>query len=85
VNGATGGIGFTSGAAHSNGTTNLIAGPSNAPPGGITSPFYPGGATYGYGSGWWTSPSGFGYVAIVPAAGTFGPVSVGVDARLVVI
>ena len=85
INGATGGIGFTSGAAHSNGTTNLVAGPSNAPPGGITSPFYPGGFTYGYGAANASIPAGFGYVAIVPAAGTFGPVSVGVDARLVVI
>jgi hypothetical protein len=85
VNGATGGIGFTSGAAHSNGTTNLTVGPSNAPPGGITSPFYPGGVTFGYGAGYNTTPAGTGYVAIVPAAGTYGPVSVGVDARLVVI
>ena len=85
INGATGGIGFTSGAAHSNGTTVLQAGPSNAAPGGLTSPFYPGAAIYGYGSSSNGFPAGFGYVAIVPAAGTFGPVSVGVDARLVVI
>jgi hypothetical protein len=85
VNGATGGVGFTSGVVHSNGTTNQQVGPSNAPPGGLTSPFYPGGVTYGYGAGYNTSPAGFGYVAIVPAAGSYGPVNIGVDARLLVI
>jgi hypothetical protein len=85
INGATGGIGFTSGVAHSNGTTNQQVGPSNAPPGGLTSPFYPGGLVYGYGAGSNGSPSGFGYVAIVPAAGSYGPVNIGVDARLLVI
>jgi hypothetical protein len=85
VNGATGGIGLTSGAAYSNGTTILQPGASNAAPGGLTSPFYPGGSTYGYGYGTYNALSGYGYVAIVPAAGTYGPVSVGVDARLLVI
>jgi len=83
VNGATGGIGFTSGASFANGTTLLQTGPSNVPPGGITSPFFPGG-TIGYGSNSYNNGNG-GAVVIVPAVGTFGPVSVGVDARLVVI
>jgi len=83
VNGATGGIGFTSGASFANGTTNPTNGPSNVPPGGITSPFYPGG-TIGYGINIYNSGT-HGAVVIVPAVGTFGPVSVGVDARLVVI
>ena len=83
VNGATGGIGFTSGASFANGTTVLQAGPSNAPPGGTTSPFFPGGLV-GYGSNLYNNGNG-GAVVIVPAVGTFGPVSVGVDARLVVI
>ena len=83
VNGATGGIGFTSGASFANGTTNPTNGASNAPPGGVTSPFYPGGVV-GYGNNTYNTGNG-GAVIIVPAVGTFGPVSVGVDARLVVI
>ena len=83
VNGATGGIGFTSGANYSNGTQATINGPSNAAPGGITNPYYPG-ALYGYGCNV-RDQLGPGVTVIVPMVGTFGPVSVGVDARLVVI
>ena len=83
VNGATGGIGFTSGASFANGTTVMTTGPTIAPPGGTTSPFFPGGVI-GHGSNT-INNSGPGCVVIVPAVGTFGPVSVGVDARLVVI
>jgi len=83
INGATGGIGFTSGASFANGTTSQVNGVSNAPPGGVTSPYYPGGLI-GYGSNTYNAGNG-GAVVIVPAVGTFGPVSVGVDARLVVI
>jgi len=84
INGATGGIGFTSGASFSNGTTVQVTGPTLAPPGGITSPFYPGGVV-GYGNNNVNNSTNGGAVVIVPAVGTFGPVSVGVDARLVVI
>jgi hypothetical protein len=84
VNGATGGIGFTSGAAYSNGTTVQVTGPTLAAPGGTTSPYYPGG-TVGYGNNFINSTTYGGAVVIVPAVGTFGPVSVGVDARLLVI
>jgi len=83
VNGATGGIGFTSGASFANGTTVLTTGPTIAAPGGITSPFFPGGLI-GYGTNL-NNQTNPGCVVIVPAVGTFGPVSVGVDARLVVI
>lgn len=84
VNGATGGIGFTSGASFANGTTVLTTGATIAPPGGSTNPFYPGGVT-GYGNNQINQQTYGGAVIIVPAVGTFGPVSVGVDARLVVI
>jgi hypothetical protein len=84
VNGATGGTGFTSGAAYANGTTVQVTGPTLAAPGGTTSPYYPGGTTIGYGTAT-ANAGGAGYTVIVPAVGTFGPVSVGVDARLLVI
>ena len=64
INGATGGIGLTSGAVTSNGTTATAttASPSTIKPGGITSPYYTG--SYGCGDG------SEGLVVIVPAIGS---------------
>jgi len=64
INGATGGIGLTSGAVTSNGTTATATTvtPSTIKPGGITSPYYTG--TYGCGDG------SEGLVVIVPAVGS---------------
>ena len=75
VNGATGGIGFTSQATYENGTTlqGTTSTPANTLPGGSTSPYYVSG--YGHGNG------GGGLVVIVPAIGTTA-VQVGVSASL---
>jgi len=78
VNGATGGIGLTSGVSYANGTTATATSstPVNIKPGGIASPFYTG--TYGCGNG------STGLVVIVPAVGSSAN-QVGVQANLFVV
>jgi len=75
VNGATGGLGLTSGISHENGQTATLSTPSPQTilPGGSTSPYYISG--YGHGN------AGAGLLVIVPAVGT-NPVYMGVNAKL---
>ena len=75
VNGATGGLGLTSGISHENGQTATLSTPSPQTilPGGSTSPYYISG--YGHGN------AGAGLLVIIPAVGT-NPVYMGVNARL---
>ena len=75
INGATGGVGLTSGALTSNGMTYLNAGsPNPLTPGGITSAFYPNGSTLG-------QNNQNGFIVIVPAVGT-AATQIGVSAAL---
>ena len=75
INGATGGVGLTSGAVNSNGMTYLNAGsPNPLLPGGTTSAFYPAGSTLG-------RNNASGLVVIVPAVGT-ASTQIGVSATL---
>jgi hypothetical protein len=78
VNGASGGIGLTSGAVTSNGTSlsnSSMLPATNAVPGGTTSPYYQ--------SGKGTGAGGTGLVVIIPALGT-SPVNIGVTAKMLV-
>jgi hypothetical protein len=78
INGATGGIGLTSGAVTSNGTTatETTASPSTIKPGGIGSPYYIG--NYGCGDG------SEGLVVIVPAI-VSAPAQIGVAASFLIL
>jgi hypothetical protein len=78
VNGATGGLGLTSGATYENGQSATASTPlpSSVLPGGSTNPYYISG--YGHGD------AGAGLVVIVPAVGT-NPVFVGVNAKMLAV